>query len=53
MWLIIAKDNLIVGKETLGVARVTYRAVTGNSEAIMRLDVETKAAKRMIFILLP
>jgi len=44
------KHDLMIGTETLGVAKVTHTAVTGNSEAIMRLDMESK---RMTFILLP
>jgi len=37
----------MLGKETLGIAKVTHMAVTANSE---KLDIEAKAAKRMIFI---
>ncbi|RPB19240.1 hypothetical protein L211DRAFT_871375, partial [Terfezia boudieri ATCC MYA-4762] len=35
-------DNLILGMETLDIAKVTHTAVTGNSQAIMKLDMEAK-----------
>lgn len=39
----------MVGTETLGVAKVTHTAVTGNTEAVMKLDMEARSMTSLLF----